>query len=180
MARKIEIVLEKRQVSCVAELLDDLAPRTCTAVWDALPLSGDAFHAKYARNEIYTLIAAFADQEPGRENPTITPIPGDVAYFSFEPWQLAASSHGYGPDAEQPATGSHGHGRDAEPRRLTVDLALFYGRNNLLLNPDFGWVPANIFATIVDGLDDMAQASNDLWRHGFAGETLAFHRLESH
>ncbi len=164
MTRRIEIALEKRQVACVAELLDDLAPRTCAAVWDALPLAGDAYHAKYARNEIYTLVPAFAEVEPGLENPTITPIPGDVAYFAFEPWQLAATSHGYG--------------ADAEPRPVTVDLAVFYGRNNLLLNPDFGWVPATVYATIVEGLDDMAAASNDIWRHGFAGERLSFRRLQ--
>ena len=51
-----------------------------------MPLEHDVFHAKCARNEIYTLLQAFAEEEPGRENPTITPIPGDVAYFSFEPW----------------------------------------------------------------------------------------------
>lgn len=167
MARRIEIILEKRQVSCVAELLDDLAPRTCAAVWDALPLSGDVFHAKYARNEIYTLVPAFADEEPGRENPTITPIPGDVAYFSFENWQLATTSHGYGSDAEHLKT------------PMIIDLALFYERNNLLLNPDYGWVPANIFATITEGLAEIAKASDDMWRRGFEGESLAFRRLES-
>lgn len=164
MTRRIEIALEKRQVACVAELLDDLAPRTCAAIWDALPLSGDAYHAKYARNEIYTLVPAFAAAEPGLENPTITPIPGDVAYFAFEPWQLAASSHGYA--------------EDAGPRAVTVDLAVFYGRNNLLLNPDFGWVPATVYATIVDGLDDIAAAANDIWRNGFAGERLSFRRQQ--
>lgn len=166
MARHIGITLEKRQASCVARLLDDVAPRTCAAVWDALPLSDDAFHAKYARNEIYTLVPAFAAEEPGRENPTITPIPGDVAYFTFETWQLAPSSHGYSPDAAPLQSPT------------IVDLALFYERNNLLLNPDFGWVPANIFATIVEGLDDIAEASDDMWRRGFEGERLSFRRLD--
>jgi hypothetical protein len=165
MTRRIEIALEKRQVSCVAELLDDLAPRTCAAVWDALPLGGDAFHAKYARNEIYTLLPAWADEEPGRENPTITPIAGDVAYFSFDQWQLKTPSHGYGPGDEQ------------LDNPLIIDLALFYERNNLLLNPDYGFVPANIFATIIEGLDDIAKASDDMWRRGFEDESLTFRRL---
>lgn len=165
MPRRIEIVLEKRQVSCVAELLDDLAPRTCAIVWDALPLSGDAYHAKYARNEIYTLLPGFADTEPGRENPTITPIAGDVAYFSFDNWQLNTPSHGYSVSGQQLNDD------------IIVDLALFYERNNLLLNPDYGWVPANIFATITEGLDELAKASDDMWRRGFEGERLAFRRL---
>ncbi len=126
MARYIDISLGKRGVTAVARLLDDLAPRTCRTVWDALPLGSEAYHAKYARNEIYTLVEAFGASEPGRENPTITPIPGDVVYFTFEPWQLATPSHGYSAD-ERP------HQAD-----LLVDLAVFYERNNLLLNPDYG------------------------------------------
>lgn len=166
MARFLEIRLEKRGVACVARLLEEEAPRTCEVVWDALPLSGDAYHAKYARNEIYGLVPAFANPEPGRENTTITPIPGDVVYFSFEPWQLAPGSHGYG-DTDDLG----GHDR-------IVDLALFYERNNLLLNPDFGFVPGNVYATIVEGLDDIAAASQDLWKRGVDGERLAFSRLD--
>jgi len=162
MSRYITISLDKRGVTATARLLDDLAPLTCAAVWDALPLTGDAYHAKYARNEIYTLLSTFAESEPTRENPTVTPIPGDVAYFSFDKWQLATSSHGYS--------------KNEKPHDLTqiVDLALFYERNNLLLNPDYGFVPANIFATITDGLDRMAEASQDLWMTGVLGETLSF------
>jgi len=126
MARLIKISLSKRKVSCVARLLDEEAPRTCNAVWETLPKSGPVYHAKYARNEIYILVPRFAATEPGRENPTITPIPGDVVYFGFEPWQLSAMSHGYSA-AETQA----GHAP-------MVDLAIFYERNNLLLNPDFG------------------------------------------
>ncbi len=33
---------------------------------------------------------------------------------------------------------------------------VFYGRNNLLINGDIGWVVDNVFATIVEGLDEMA------------------------
>ena len=55
MARFITISLDKRGVSCRARLLDTEAPLTCEAVWNALPQNGSAFHAKYARNEVYTL-----------------------------------------------------------------------------------------------------------------------------
>ena len=165
MARYIDISLDKRGVTAVARLLDDLAPRTCEAVWNALPLGADVYHAKYARNEIYTLVEAFADPEPGRENPTITPIPGDVVYFSFEQWQLATPSHGY-TAAEQP------HRADR-----IVDLALFYERNNLLMNGDVGWVPGIVWGQVVDGLEAMAEGCNDLWRTGAAGESLRFRGL---
>ncbi|MGI8780913.1 MAG: DUF3830 family protein [Solirubrobacteraceae bacterium] len=166
MARQIEIKLEQRGVRCVARMLDDAAPRTCAAVWDALPLSTQAFHGKYARNEVYQLVPAFADPEPGPENTTITPIPGDVVYWSFTAAELKTPSHGYRAD-EGPS----------ELERI-VDLAYFYERNNLLLNPDSGWVPGNVFASITDGLPELAAASQDLWLRGVEGERLTFSRLD--
>ena len=85
MDRFIEVTLRKRDVSCVARMLDDLAPRTCETVWNALPQEGDAFHAKYASNEVFALVPPFAQNEPGLENPTITPTTGDLLYFFFPP-----------------------------------------------------------------------------------------------
>ena len=59
---------------------------------------------------------------------------------------------------------------------LADDLAIFYGRNNLLINGDAGWVPGNVFATIEEGLADIAAACQDLWLTGVQGEQLAFAR----
>lgn len=166
MTRFLRVTLESRQISCRAKLLDDEAPRTAKAVWDALPLSGQVFHGKYARNEIYNLVPAFADVEPGKENTTVTPIPGDLCYFAFDSNDLATPSHGYG-TAEGPKDLSK-----------IIDLAVFYGRNNLLLNGDQGWVPGNVYGTIVDGLEEFAAACNDIWMAGARGETLTYARDE--
>ncbi len=159
--RHIEVSLDKRGVRCTARLLTDKAPLTCAAVWDALPLGSPVYHAKYARNEIYALFPAFAEKEPPLENPTVTPIPGDLCYFTFSDTELGTSAYGY----------------DTEQRGTVVDLALFYERNNLLLNGDVGWVPGIVWGQIVDGLDRMAEACQDLWRAGALGETLSFRRL---
>lgn len=164
MSRSIEVTFTQRQVRCRAVLLDDLAPRTCAVLWDALPLDGPAYHAKYARNEVYALVPAFGE-DPGVENPTITPIPGDLVFFSFNSWQLNAPSHGYSPGTA-PAAGER-----------TVDLAVFYARNNLLLNPDFGFVPGNVFGAIEEGLAEFAEAAQDVWRGGAKGETIRFSRF---
>lgn len=166
MARYLDISLQKRGVTCIARMLDDQAPRTCAAVWDALPLGSDVYHAKYARNEIYTFVPTFAEIAPGRENTTITPIPGDVVYFPFEQWEMANPAYGYAAESTQ------------REHANVVDLAVFYGRNNLLLNADVGFVPGNVFATIVDGFEAMVEAGNDIWRRGFEGETLHFARHE--
>ena len=164
MPRHIKITLERRGVSCVAELLEKDAPRTCEAVWQALPQGGDIYHAKYARNEVYTMVERFAAEEPGLENPTVTPIPGDVVYFGFEAWEIGNPAYGYD------------EGSEAHSDQGATDLAIFYGRNNLLINGDAGWVPGNVFATIEEGLAEMAEAAQDLWLRGVEGETLSFAR----
>lgn len=161
MPRHLSITLPRRGVSCVAELLDKDAPRTCEAVWQALPLAGDVYHAKYARNEVYTMVPRFAGYEVGLENPTVTPIPGDVVFFSFSGGML---------DREF----KQDKGVDKLPG--VIDLAIFYGRNNLLLNGDVGWVPGNVYAAITEGLDRMAQACHDVWRCGSVGERLVYER----
>jgi hypothetical protein len=162
MAKLIRITLERRGVSCVAELLEKDAPRTCAAVWDALPMGGEAQHAKYARNEVYTMVPRFGP-EIGYENTTVTPIPGDVVYFSFAGGMLDRSFK-----ADQ--------GIDHLPG--VIDLAIFYGRNNLLINGDVGWVPGNVYATITEGLDAMAEACHDVWRSGSVRERLVYERLD--
>ena len=161
MPRYIEIALTKRDVTCVAQLLDDLAPKTCEAVWQALPQQADAFHAKYANNEVYTLVPSFPDNELGLENPTILPIPGDVMYFYFAPGVVKLP-----------------HVRQIADQQGLVDLALFYGRDNFLFSPTIGPVPGNRFATITENLDEMAKACGNIWREGFVGERLSFRRLE--
>jgi hypothetical protein len=164
LSKFIRITLARRAVSCVAELLEKQAPRTCAAVWGALadgPLGGDAQHAKYARNEVYTMVPRFGD-EIGYENTTVTPIPGDVVYFAFSGGMLDQSFK-----ADQKIDHLPG----------VIDLAIFYGRNNLLLNGDVGWVPGNVYASIVEGLDGMAEACHDVWRSGSVGERLVYERL---
>ena len=160
--RFIDVSLDKRGVSCTAKLLTDRAPITCDAVWKALPLGGDVYHAKYARNEIYALFEPFASTEPPLENPTVTPVPGDLCYFSFAGTELATRSYGYD--------------RAVRPGTALVDLALFYERNNLLLNGDVGWVPGIVWGQVTQGLEAMARACNDLWRTGASGERLSFRR----
>jgi len=163
MPRYITITLESRGVSCRARLLDEEAPATSEAVWQALPLGGEAFHAKYARNEVYTLLPRVG-AAPHRENPTVTPVPGDVCLFDFEPWEIGNPAYGYEP------------GSAAHAEQGATDLAVFYDRNNLLVNGDVGWVSGNVFGAIEEGLAGMAEACNHLWRHGFAGERLTFTR----
>ncbi len=157
MARQIEIIFTKRNVRGVATLLDEEAPRTCDAVWNALPLEGDAYHARWAGREVYTLVPPL-ESDPGKENATIMPIGGDLLYFEVD----AASI-------------------DIPPERRTgqpfIDIALFYGRNNFLLGPA-GYMPGNLFATVTENLEGLAAACESIWREGFAGERMVIRRID--
>ena len=161
MARFIEISLEKRGANCLARLLDDEAPQTCDIVWEALPLKGDAWHAKYAMNEVYCLVPPIQGDAPGLENSTVVPIPRDVLY-----WYFPASHIGHNFMKE----------RGFENLDGVVDLAIFYGRNNFLFNPATGPTPGNIFATIVDNFDEMVTACKDIHHGGSVDEHLVFRR----
>lgn len=162
MNRYIQISLEKRNVRCVARLLDEEAPKTCEAVWRSLPQVGEVFHAKYASNEVYILVPQFASEEPGPENRTVVPASGEVLYFVLAP--------GCRLPQEARALGAGGS--------AVIDLAVFYDRNNLLLSPSEGFTPGNVFAIVVKNLDEMTKAGNSVWREGAIGERMVFSRLE--
>jgi Protein of unknown function (DUF3830) len=159
MARRIELALKLKKVRAVATFLEEEAPRTCGAVWDALPIEGETFHAKWAGRELYTLVPPLKTK-PGEENATVTPIPGDLLFFQVSPDSI---------DIPVPM-------RKAYPEGL-VDLAVFYGRNNLLLGPA-GFMPGNLFATITEGLADYAKACGELFREGVIHERFIIRRLE--
>jgi Protein of unknown function (DUF3830) len=162
MARFMEIRLEKRDVGCVARLLDDDAPLTAELVWSALPLGGDAWHAKYAMNEVYCYVPPIGRGGLGLENPTVAPIPGDVVYFYFPRGHLARTLR-------------EERGLDHLPG--AVDLAVFYGRHNFLFNLAVGFVPGNVYASIVENLPVFAAACHDVWRSGSVGERLTYRRV---
>ena len=157
MARQFELIFTKRNVRGVATLLEEKAPLTCDAFWNALPLEGDAYHARWAGREVYTLVGPF-ETDPGVENATILPIPGDLLYFELNPASI-----------------------DIPPERRTgariIDIALFYGRNNFLLGPE-GYAAGNLFATITENLDGLAEACESIWREGFVGERMVMRRVE--
>lgn len=47
-----------------------------------------------------------------------------------------------------------------------------------MINGDQGWVPGNVFGTVVEGLQEMAGACQDLWLGGVRGESLCLERLD--
>ena len=75
MAREIEIQVGGQ--TAIAELMEDVAPKTCEAVWNVLPCKGTLVHAKIAGGEFFFKVPAFIDLE----NPTKQQQAGNVAYW---------------------------------------------------------------------------------------------------
>jgi hypothetical protein len=162
MARYLEVALKQRKVRAAAVLLDKEAPATCEAVWQALPLEGEVFHAKYANNEIYAQFVPFTGPELELENYTLMPITGEIMYFRLRPWhQLPREMH------ELQAAGQG-----------ASELAVFYDRHNLLFSPRLGPIPGSVFARLVTNMEAVADACHSIWREGGRGERLMFRRLE--
>lgn len=168
MTKKLKLTLTKRQVSATAELLETAAPNICKLVWDALPIENPVFHVKRSNNEVFALYKPFSDTQPELEHATIFPIPGDLAYFHLPPYKVTnyvTALKKYLPD---------GLTETAQETGL-ADIGLFYGRNSFLFGP-LGPGPGSVFARIIEGLDEMAAACNDIWYAGAVEEKLRIER----
>jgi hypothetical protein len=139
LARRIVLTFVDEGISAVAELLEDQAPKTCAAVLAALPQENEAHHATYSGSEVAYILDR--DLGIGKENATSKVIPGDVAYTRFEGGEM----WGF-PDSFS-------------------ELCWFYDRDAVPSMPD-GPVPVNIFARIVEGLDEFASACRGMRRTG--------------
>jgi hypothetical protein len=86
--RELVIAFPGEGVHARASLLADLAPGTCDAVWDALPVRGQARHGIHSGSEVYLILPELMRLPP--ENATTRVIPGDVAFG----WFAAGSFYG--------------------------------------------------------------------------------------
>lgn len=76
MGKEITILIGDEE--CKAELLTELAPRTCEIIENALPLTGALSHAKLVDREVFFPVPFFIDEQ---ENPR-TSEKGDLAFWN--------------------------------------------------------------------------------------------------
>jgi len=76
MGKEITILIGKEEST--AELLTDLAPKTCRIIEDALPLTGILSHAKLVDREVFFQVPFFIDES---ENVKLSEK-GDLAYWN--------------------------------------------------------------------------------------------------
>jgi hypothetical protein len=86
------MLFELSGTSAVAEMLDDVVPRTCDAVWDILPVEGMSIHANWSSREIMLhlegeKILRLQPEGPPRRTST---APGDIIYY----WRSPQMSRG--------------------------------------------------------------------------------------
>jgi hypothetical protein len=151
----VRVGLRKRGMTVRLKLRWDRSPWTCGAIVKRLPIENQIWHAKYANNEVYTLIPVGSEAYRG-EWRCIYPGPGDLMYLPIEPGFFM-------PPGAPPMDASKG----------LIDVAYFYERGSNLAGPT-GTALGNIFATAtsIDELERMAVACSDVWFSGAVGEKL--------
>lgn len=73
-----QIIVTLGGVEAVADLFDDLAPKTCAAVWNALPLGETINHANFSGEEVSFPTFGLMWE---REHQLYDNEPGDLGYF---------------------------------------------------------------------------------------------------
>jgi len=148
MDKRIEITFVEEKISAVAVLLWKVAPKTCDCIWQLLetPVEELGIHAMWTGREISFPIPAdrFPNDEGLRvppENQTVIPIPGDLIWNAYEPYQWQGNP------------------------KPVYDFGIFYGRDSRLLLP-VGWRPSNRFGTIVENLEAFAEVCASCQREG--------------
>ena len=145
MSRRLKITIPDCEAFCMAELEEELAPKTCEAIWKALPHRGPANHAMWAGHEVMTKLAVTEElKRVPRENITMYPRAGDCLYSYFPPaWE----------------------GGLRGLREPVCDFAIWYGPDSPLYQID-GPHPMNHFAVIVEGLNSFAEAAQKILYEG--------------
>jgi hypothetical protein len=139
MTRRVTITFVDEQVSAVAELLEDEAPKSCAAVVAALPFEGMAHHATFSGSEVMFYFEQ--DLGIGRENATTRVIPGDLAYARIEGGEWRSI-----------------------PQTIS-ELCWFYDRDAVPAMPD-GLIPVNLIGRFVEGFEEFAAVCRRMRREG--------------
>ena len=143
MSKLISLTFTENGATAIAELLEKSAPTTCAAIWEclAVPAVSMGIHSMYVgRGMAFNLPPThqtFDPEEIPPENQIIFPVPGDICFTYFRPYELNTPGHDTGSD------------------QGVFDLTIFYGRNARMFASK-GWMPSNLFANIVADLEPFA------------------------
>jgi hypothetical protein len=138
MRRAIVFRFPDEDVVATARMLEEQAPETCNAVWDALPASGLARHGVYSGSEVYLILPSLITVP--REHATTIVGPGDVGFLTVE------KGSGYGIEESY------------------SEVCWFYDLDATPSMPE-GPIAVNVFARLYDA-DDFIAACRRMWLEG--------------
>ena len=153
--KRIKIVMERQGVSAVAELYEDLAPKTCRAVLSALPLETNMRHAQFIGH--FCWLNLCASEKPTEElkklaeefkksispeNHTKYPLPGELLFgMGIPAWE----------------------GGERGASTTIFDFLMCYGPDSHT-RADFSAI--SVFGVIIENLKDIVTACQKLTRLG--------------
>jgi len=108
-----KMLFEMGGATAVAELLDDIVPATCNAIWNILPVEGMAIHANWSSREIMLHLEGDKTLRLSPEGPLRrgTTAPGDIVYYWRSPQMSRGKQLAY----------------SAQFQRELSEFAIFYG-----------------------------------------------------
>jgi len=167
----LRLLFELSGTTAVAEMLDDIVPETCDAVWDILPVEGMSIHANWASREIMLHLEGEKVLRLPAEGPPRrgTTAPGDIIYY----WRSPQMSRG-----KQLAYSS-------QFQRELSEFAIFYGEPSgggmaaydpVRMGRDSDLQVQTLFARFVDSPEDFLRACESIRHNGL--QKLTVRRLE--
>lgn len=145
MARRIRLSFPACDAAAEVDLREDVAPRTSSAIWDALPIFATAHHAVYSGSEGVVLLPQLLTPPP--ENATADVSAGDVGFTWFAPGDA------YGVET------------------AFAEICWFYDEDATPSMPE-GPVPVSVFGRFVGDTDAFYAASRRMRREGVKGLTI--------
>ncbi len=107
-----QILFELGGTRAIAEMHDDVVPKTCAAIWDILPVEGMSIHANWSSREI--MLHLQGDKLlrlPPEDSRRRTTAPGDIVFYYRSPQMSRGKQLAY----------------SAQFQRELSEFAIFYG-----------------------------------------------------
>ena len=166
-----KVLLELNGTTAVAEMLDDVVPNTCDAIWNILPVEGMSIHANWSSREIMLhlegdKILRLPAEGPRRRGTT---APGDIIFYWRSPQMSRGKQLAY----------------SAQFQRELSEFAIFYGEPSgggmaaddpVRMGRESDLQTQTLFARFVDASPEFRHACEDIRHKGL--QKLVVRRLE--
>lgn len=165
-----KLLFELGGTRAIAEMHDDVVPKTCDAIWNILPVEGMSIHANWASREVMLhlqgdKILRLPPEGPRRRSTA----PGDIVYFWRSPQMSRGKQLAY----------------SAQFQRELSEFAIFYGDpaagglaadDPIREGRDSNLQVSTLFATFTDIPREFIQKCDEIRHKGL--QKLVVKRLE--